>query len=296
MYLDEADSLQPQTFKNVHTDFIKAVAVHTIGTSTYLVSGSADRSIAIWDVATAKLLLQLKAHHTTSLTSVLIDPYAIASTPNILAFFSSSSDGEITQTMVNISAPNSLTLASKTSIPIAHPTSVYSLALIGDDGDLLTASADGTAAVLSRYRNWEEETRFTHGGHVRCASSSADGTVVVTGGRDEDVRVWDASEGTCVAVVDGHFDEVMAVVVVEGRRGVDGTAKGLWAVTGGLDGTVRKWDLAAEKEKELKKAADGDNAQEAEVEKKDAKKGQKTVELTAEEEAELRELMDSDDE
>lgn len=82
----------------------------------------------------------------------------------------------------------------------------------------------------------------------------------------------------------GHADEVTALAVV-GERGK-------WLISVGIDCTIRRWslkpvDLKAARE-EAKKLKEGE-----EVEKKVEEK--KEGVLTAEEEAELAELMDDSD-
>jgi hypothetical protein len=101
--------------------------------------------------------------------------------------------------------------------------------------------------------------------------------VVVTGCRDENVRVWDNGSGDCVAVLSGHWEEVTGVVVI-------GKLSQL-AVSVSIDGTVRKWGLSRE---ELARARE-DKEEEIEVEK------QKESGMTEEEERELAELMDESD-
>jgi WD40 repeat protein len=57
---------------------------------------------------------------------------------------------------------------------------------------------------------------------------------VVSGSNDKTVRVWDLETGLGERRLEGHTDEVTAVVVTpDGRR----------AVSGSEDKTVRVWDL-----------------------------------------------------
>ena len=64
---------------------------------------------------------------------------------------------------------------------------------------------------------------------------SADGTRIVSGSSDESVRVWDASTGNELRVLDGHTKRVNSVAF-----SVDGTR----IVSGSSDESVRVWDAS----------------------------------------------------
>ena len=160
-----------------------------------------------------------------------------------------------------------------------HETSVYKLFFDSDEGDLWTASADGTTKCLSRARNWAAEETIEHGDYVRAVVVTTDW--IVTAGRDEDVKVWDRTTGKLFHVYDGHFEEVTGLVLMDNCNKV---------VSVSIDGTLRIWPLGRN---ELEKAK---------VEKDERAKGlvketpvpQASL-MTEEEEAELAELMDDDD-
>ncbi|KAM0753240.1 WD40 repeat-like protein [Meredithblackwellia eburnea MCA 4105] len=60
------------------------------------------------------------------------------------------------------------------------------------------------------------------------------GAVVVSGGCDRDVRVWDVESGTCTFVLRGHTSTVRCMRVIEGRP---------IAVSGSRDATLRVWNI-----------------------------------------------------
>jgi WD40 repeat protein len=62
---------------------------------------------------------------------------------------------------------------------------------------------------------------------------SADGALVVSGGTDETVRLWQASTGQPIATLRGHSGTVAAVAV---------SADGRLVASGSFDGTARLWD------------------------------------------------------
>ncbi|BGP47729.1 hypothetical protein JCM10450v2_003594 [Rhodotorula kratochvilovae] len=62
-----------------------------------------------------------------------------------------------------------------------------------------------------------------------------EGAVVVSGGSDRNVRVWDVATGRCLHVLPGHTSTVRCLRVLDGRP---------IAVSGSRDGSIRVWDIA----------------------------------------------------
>lgn len=209
-------------------------------------------------------------------------------TDSILVLVSASSDPQIRRWQISLSEASQILESTKspsqkvspTDTILQHETSVYKIMFTGeeDDSDLWTASADGTAKCLSRSRGWTVEETYEHGDYVRAVVVTSDW--VVTAGRSEDVKVWDKSTGKLWHVYEGHYEEVTGLVVLE---------RGERAVSVSIDGTIRSWGLTRS---DLEKARKEQEEQTKEIAKEvEVKKSL----LTAEEEAELAELMDSDD-
>jgi WD40 repeat protein len=67
--------------------------------------------------------------------------------------------------------------------------------------------------------------------------------LVVTGGEDEDLKIWDVSSlpgdaPTTIATVEGHCGEISSIKSLGGVKG-----KGWVAISTSLDGTLRRWTL-----------------------------------------------------
>ena len=267
-----------------HTDFVKAVVCARIGGKDVLISGGSDKKIIVWDIVTGSRLhtLQDAAVNILAVQHLAIDP--VASSQDQLLLVSASSDPSIRQWKIRLDGWEQVT----EELPEApgqerrtiseHETTVYKLLfdLEEDQGDLWTSSGDGTAKCLSRSSGFSTADTFHHGDHVRAVALTEQW--VITAGRDEDIKFWNRSTGKLYASLQGHFDEVTDLLVLNKR-----------VCSVGIDGTVRTWPLDqpgldAIAEEQQKPAEEEEEAD------KDAGPG-----LTADEEAELAELMEDDD-
>src|SRR5262249_13603488 len=73
-----------------------------------------------------------------------------------------------------------------------------------------------------------------HSASLWCVAVSADGTRVLSGGKDGTVRLWEADTGRELARLEGHADLVTAVAFRPDRRR---------ALSAGFDGELILWDL-----------------------------------------------------
>ena len=268
-----------------HSDFVKALLCIRVNGADVLISGSADASIILWDIETGAKLHVLKGGHTRGILDLAVDPMTYPSSPvadrdgQTIMVFSAGSDREIRRWRIS----DVLTTAGETETDkpiLQHETSVYRL-LFDDDGDLWTASADGSVKCLSRERGWQADTTLVHGDYVRAVAVDERGGWVVSAGRDEDVKVWDRASGKLHHKFAGHFEEITGMVLT-----------GQTVVTVSIDATIRQWSLKAEDiataAREAEEARNGIEQEEKIAQKKGV--------ITDDEERELAELMGSDSE
>ncbi|GAB7340775.1 hypothetical protein MBLNU457_7147t1 [Dothideomycetes sp. NU457] len=267
-----------------HRDFVKCLLWTRLDGNPILISGGADAMIIIRDLTINQILHTIK-EHTRGILDIQLDP--TSQPADEIHLFSADSAREIRRWRITVDKAEAISEPIK-----AHATSVNRLyfepAGVSDDGavdaDLWTASSDKTVQHLVRSRGWESDTTLEHPDYVRDVVVSGDGSWVVTACRDEEVRVWDASSGKLACVYSGHFEEVTGLALVKEGREV---------VSVSIDGTVRRWSLDAAEIRKTREEAEkaGADGGVKEVPAEDSK----TSMLTADEEAELAELMDSDD-
>lgn len=254
-----------------------------------LISGGADAKIIVWDTTTGDRIHILRDITDTmrAVQFLAVDP--VDTTDGEVVLASASSDPLIRRWQISLSSASQIpdkgldetTSITKTSNQAIreHETSVYKLFFDNDEGDLWTASADGTAKCLSRARNWATEETIEHGDYVRAVAVTQDW--VITAGRSEDVKVWERSTAKLFHVYDGHFEEVTGLVILDDERKV---------VSVSIDGTIRTWPLTRN---ELTKARKEEEEESRGLLKENPI--QKENLMTAEEEAELAELMDDEE-
>ncbi|KAK1534125.1 WD domain-containing protein [Colletotrichum costaricense] len=306
----DATTRRPGRKYEGHSDFVKALVCGRLGDKTILVSGGADKKIIVWDADAGRKLHVLQDPTTTmmSLQSLAIDP--VLSTADEIVLVSASSDPHIRRWKISLDSYAQLPFdqppaaggekaaaAGEEKLTIQeHETSVYKVLfdITGDEVDLWTASADGTAKCLLREKAFSAEDAFEHGDFVRAVALTPDW--VVTAGINQHIKVWDRTSGQLYALLDAHFDEITDLVVLRGSSTAAAAAAADVLCSVGIDCTLRTWpldrkglDAAVE---EIRAASEVVDGQEGEGEKR--KDDDKEPLMTAEEEAELAALMEDD--
>ncbi|KAI1649623.1 WD40 repeat-like protein [Daldinia loculata] len=269
-----------------HSDFVKAVVTAKIGGKDILISGGADKKIIVWDLETGSRLhvLQDQAVSMMAIQDLVVDP--VQSGPDEVILVSASSDPHIRRWRIRLDGFEQIKEASPDEpgavrhTVLEHDTTVYKVVFDSEseEVDLWTSSGDGTAKCLSRIKGFTTDDSVRHGDHVRAVAVTDQW--IITAGRDEDIKVWNRSSGKLYSILEGHYDEVTDLVVLNAGKRI---------VSVSIDGTVRTWSLGqAELDKINKDREDKGLKNETPEE---PKKGV----MTAEEEAELLELMEDDE-
>lgn len=203
-----------------HTDKILSAAFSA--DSGTLVTGSADRTVRLWDVATGKEKLVLRGHG-EAVWSVALSPDA--------------------QTIASASWDRTVKLwDAKTGQLRAtlkgHEDEVLSLAFSPDGKTLASGSQDWTIRLWNVGTGQERATLKGHQGAVHCLAFTPDGKTLASGSGDETVKLWDPATGKERTTLRGHRSGVAAIAISR-----DGKA----LASGSMNDAPRLWDLTADK-------------------------------------------------
>ncbi len=189
-----------------------------------LISGSADKTVQVWDVNTG--MSKLKLDHAAAVTSLDV-------TRDGARAVSGGADKTV----------KLWTLADgKPAGGFATPAEVRGVGFSADGGRIVVAGADGRARVYGPDGKMREF--FAHEGPVSAAAFQADGKHVVTASEDKTVKLW----ATALAWQDEHAGPVRQALF---------TPRGDRVVSCGDDKTVRLWDAADGKPVKTITAHDG---------------------------------------
>jgi WD40 repeat protein len=199
-----------------HTLSVTSVALTPDGRTA--ASGSFDKTLRVWDVATGRCRAILEGHWNAVMSVVL------------------TADG---RTAVSGSYDHALRVWDVATgrcraILEGHTNGVVSVALTPDGRTAVSGSNDKTLRVWDVATGCCRATLQGHTDHVMSVSLTADGRTAVSGSVDKSVRVWDVATGRCCAILKGHTHIVRSVAL---------TPDGRTAVSGSADNTLRVWDV-----------------------------------------------------
>ncbi|KAG8833251.1 hypothetical protein FRB91_000039 [Serendipita sp. 411] len=202
-----------------HTGTVNSIAFSPDGCR--IVSGSADKTIRLWDIETGQILGEPLRGHRANV-------YSVAFSPDGRQMASGSWDETIrlwdTETGQIVGEPLR-----------GHSSSVASVAFSPDGCQIASGSWDKTI------RLWDTETGQTIGEPLRGHSApiesvvfSPDGRRLVSGSDDHTIQVWDVESGQAVGEpLRGHSKPISSVTFSpDGRR----------IASGSEDKTIRLWN------------------------------------------------------
>lgn len=258
-----------------HRDFVKClVVVQTPDKHDILITGGTDGDIRLWSLEGKPL--GVINPNCRGIECLVLDPLSSPDSPIIMV---STSKQEIFAFPVPESSQIKSSQFQLQGPILAHATSVYKLHF-DDDGDLWTASADMTAKQLSRDEDWNTVMTLQHPDFVRDVVTHDGYGWVVTACRDEEIRVWNKATSDLHHVFSGHYEEVTGLAL-----------SGDLLVSVSIDATLRRWSLAPT---DLQRAVE--EAKNPKLLEDNPEPKMDMSMLTEEEEAELRALMESEEE
>ena len=178
-----------------HTGWVRSIDVDP--SNEWFATGSTDRTIKIWDLATGVLRLTLTGH-THSVRAVRVHP-------QLKYLFSAGED--------NMVKCWDLEQNKVIRHYHGHLSGVYCMDVHPEEHLLFTGSRD------SSVRMWDIRTRnCVHilGGHthtVQCVSAQASAPEVISGSADETVRLWDIRAGRSIKTLTHHHKGIRSISV-----------------------------------------------------------------------------------
>jgi WD40 repeat protein len=241
-----------------HQQAVSSVAVSPDG--RYVVSGSLDQTVAVWDLATGTRIRWLTGNQ-AAVNSVAVSPdgrrIILGCQDNTVTVWDLESGSQIHRLTghddwvwsVAVSPDGRRIISGSQDDIVAvwdlesgelihwiagHQSAVNSVAVSPDGQFIVSGFHDGTVMV------WKLETGdLNHriAGHQRAVNSvaaSPDGRFIVSGSHDGTVMVWDLETGTPIHWLSGHEGRVNSVAVSPDGRCI---------VSASSDRTVMVWDL-----------------------------------------------------
>jgi WD40 repeat protein len=198
-----------------HTFFVSSVAYSPEG--KFIVSGSADSTIKIWDLETGREIWTLPDHDSTV--------KSVAYSPDGRFVASGSADYTIKIWDVE-NGQNIKTLSGHTSV-------VNSLAYSPDGQFLASGSTDRSVRIWDIESGRALRTLLGHSLWVNSVAYSPDGRTIASGSRDTTIKLWNTQTGRELRTLSGHTDEVDALQY---------SPDGKFIVSGSSDTTIKIWD------------------------------------------------------
>lgn len=189
--------------------------------SRLLVSGSEDKTVKVWDLATGKPTRTFSGHEQWVT--------AVAYHPRDQLVASGSGDKTLRISRVN----------RKTKARIIKEHHGVRSVAFSPEGKLLASGAFGGDIRIWHVDTGDwRQTLKAHGSDVYAVAFSPDGKVLASGGADRKIILWNVSAGKPIRVLEGHTDPVRLVAF---------TPDGAKLRSVAADRTIRTWDVATGK-------------------------------------------------
>ena len=252
---------QSQRMYRLFDGCVRGISISVDG--HHVVAGCHDKTVQVWDLRTRRLLSTLSGHSAYGKLSVMV-------TPDGCRAVSGSSDGTLRvwdldrgtclRTLAGHSSPiNSVGVTADGRMAISgsgqwvsadNTVRVWDLA-----SGLCMKPLTGSGTLLER-ENWTPTgntkaiTGYTkdtagvlhlakgpdgHRGPVYAICVTPDGKTGVSGGWDDQIRLWDLPSGCCTRKLTANAGVTNVCVTSDGR----------WLVSGGFGKTIQVWDLAS---------------------------------------------------
>lgn len=210
------DSLQPFRVLRGHRDRILSIAISSDG--QMLGSGSADRTIKLWNLHTGQCLKTLQGHQSWI--------WAVSFSPDHQLLASGSYDHTIK--LWNVASGECQETLE------GHPSSVLALAFSQDGSRLVSGGYDQMIKLWHVETGECLRTCQAHMNRVWAVEISPDNQLLATGGDDHTVKLWNLETGDCLRTLIGHSNQVLCLRF---------SADSQHVISSSADHTIRIWDV-----------------------------------------------------
>jgi WD40 repeat protein/tRNA A-37 threonylcarbamoyl transferase component Bud32 len=261
---------QPNILKG-HSSDVNSVAFAFDGQT--LASGSDDKTIKVWNLATGKEIRTLKGHSRWVWT-VAFSPdgqtLASGSDDKTIKVWNSATGKEIytlkghSEGVAAVAySPDGKILASGSLDKMiklwnlatgkeirtfkGHSKAVAAVAFSPDNKTFASGSWDKTIKLWNLATGKETRTLKGHSELVLSVTFSPDGKNLASGSKDKTIKLWNLADGREIRTLKGHSDKINSVAYVQ-RAGDSKTANDVTLVSGSNDNTIKLWNPATGQE------------------------------------------------
>lgn len=196
-----------------HSDYVFSIAVNPQGKT--FASGSADKSVKIWDIETGELLHNLIGHS------------------NYVSSIAFSSDGKIIAT-ASYDKTFKLWYFLKSKTFIEHSGCVTSVAFSPDGKFFATASMDTTIKIWDLSNEELIYTLTDHKSYVNSIVFTRNSQSLISCDADKTIKIWNLDKGLETISITEHLDVINAIAI---------SPDGETFATGSHDKTIKLWHL-----------------------------------------------------
>ncbi|OYE04592.1 protein kinase domain-containing protein [Nostoc sp. 'Peltigera membranacea cyanobiont' 232] len=257
-----------KTFLNVwntltfegHTDSISSVCLSA--DSQFALSGSSDKTLKLWEVATGRCLRTFEGHkkYVQSVYLSADNQFVLSGSDDdtlklwevatgvCLRTFEGHRRGSVQ--LVCLSTDNKFALSGGYDRTLklwevstgrclhtfeGHTDVVYSVCLSADNQFALSGSRDKTLKLWVLSAGHCLRTFEGHTDGVNSVCLSADNQFALSGSSDKTLKLWEVATGNCLRTFEGHTDRVNSVCL---------TADNKFAISASQDGTLKLWQIS----------------------------------------------------
>ena len=199
-----------------HNDNVWSVCISS--DSRYIVSGSEDNTIKLWNLHTGKLIRTFTGHN-YDVRSVCISSdskYIVSGSHDNTIKLWDSHTGELISNFTG------------------HNDNVRSVCISSDSRYIVSVSNDNTIKLWALHIGELIRTFTGHNYYVNSVCISSDSRYIVSGSNDNTIKLWDLHTGKLIRTFSGHRHVVRSVCISSDSR---------YIVSGSHDNTIKLWNL-----------------------------------------------------